>query len=313
MELKEIAKNVMIKCMAVKPEENVLILTDDVKRKIGEALYEGAKELGCEAMLMVMKERTVSGEEPPKTVAAAMKAADVVLCPTAQSVTHTNAKIEAQKAGARVATMPGISEEMFSRGAMTADYDEVLRLTTRLTEILNEAKTATVLKNGYKITLNLEGRPGIPSPGVYREKGQAGNLPSGEAYIAPLEDGSNGSMVIDGSMVGIGLLESPLLVQVKDGKLQSIQGADAEKVGFLLNNERNATLCELGIGTNYAARLTGVILEDEKAYQTVHIAFGTNIGFGGMNKADCHIDGIIKNPTLYLDDVLVLKDGTFQI
>ena len=36
MELKEIAKNVMIKCMAVKPEENVLILTDDVKRKIGE-------------------------------------------------------------------------------------------------------------------------------------------------------------------------------------------------------------------------------------------------------------------------------------
>ena len=81
----------------------------------------------------------------------------------------------------------------------------------------------------------------------------------------------------------------------------------------LLNNERNATLCELGIGTNYAARLTGVILEDEKAYQTVHIAFGTNIGFGGTNKADCHIDGIIKNPTLYLDDVLVLKDGAFQI
>lgn len=73
------------------------------------------------------------------------------------------------------------------------------------------------------------------------------------------------------------------------------------------------TLCELGIGTNYAARLTGVILEDEKAYQTVHIAFGTNIGFGGTNKADCHIDGIIKNPTLYLDDVLVLKDGAFQI
>ena len=69
----------------------------------------------------------------------------------------------------------------------------------------------------------------------------------------------------------------------------------------------------MGIGTNYAARLTGVILEDEKAYQTVHIAFGTNIGFGGTNKADCHIDGIIKNPTLYLDDMLVLKDGSFQI
>ena len=69
----------------------------------------------------------------------------------------------------------------------------------------------------------------------------------------------------------------------------------------------------VGIGTNYAARLIGVILEDEKAYHTVHIAFGTNIGFGGVNKAACHMDGIIKNPTLYLDDTLVLKDGEFQI
>ena len=313
MELKEIAKNVMIKCMAVKPEENVLILTDDVKRKIGEALYEGAKELGCEAMLMVMKERTVSGEEPPKTVAAAMKAADVVLCPTAQSVTHTNAKIEAQKAGARVATMPGISEEMFSRGAMTADYDEVLRLTTRLTEILNEAKTATVLKNGYKITLNLEGRPGIPSPGVYREKGQCGNLPSGEAYIAPLEDGVNGEFDADGSMVGIGKLDSPLHFVVKDGKLESVTGDKSEMLDILFQNDRNRTVAELGIGTNEAAILNGIILEDEKVYGTVHLAFGTNTSFGGINKADCHMDAVILKPTLYLDSLLVIRDGEFML
>lgn len=77
------------------------------------------------------------------------------------------------------------------------------------------------------------------------------------------------------------------------------QGKEAEKLEILLRNRNNATLCELGIGTNYAARLIGVILEDEKAYQTVHIAFGTNVGFGGNNQADCHMDGIIKNPTLY--------------
>ena len=120
-------------------------------------------------------------------------------------------------------------------------------------------------------------------------------------------------MAIDGSMVGIGLLEQPLEVKVKDGVLQSIQGKEAEKLEILLRNRNNATLCELGIGTNYAARLIGVILEDEKAYQTVHIAFGTNVGFGGNNQADCHMDGIIKNPTLYLDDKLVMLDGVFQI
>jgi aminopeptidase len=120
-------------------------------------------------------------------------------------------------------------------------------------------------------------------------------------------------MVIDGSMVGVGLLTSPLTVTLKDGKLQSIEGKDADKLEILLRNEHNRTLCELGIGTNYAARLIGVILEDEKAYHTVHIAFGTNDGFGGTNKADCHMDGIIKNPTLYLDDLLVMKDGEFTI
>ncbi len=313
MELKDIAKNVMIKCMAVKPEENVLILTDDARLKIGEALYEGAKELGCEAMLMVMKERAVSGEEPPKTVAAAMKAADVVLCPTTQSVTHTNAKIEAQKAGARVATMPGITEEMFSRGAMTADYDKVLALTTRLTEILTNTKTATVIKNGFRITLSLEGRSGVSSPGVYREKGQCGNLPSGEAYIAPLEDGVNGEFDVDGSMVGIGKLDSPLHFTVKDGKIESITGEKSEMLEILLRNDRNRTVAELGIGTNEAAILNGVILEDEKVYGTVHIAFGTNTSFGGINKADCHMDGVILKPTLYLDDLLVIQDGEFML
>ena len=82
---------------------------------------------------------------------------------------------------------------------------------------------------------------------------------------------------------------------------------------MLLKNERNATLGELGIGTNEKAILNGIILEDEKVYGTVHIAFGTNTSFGGTNKADCHMDGIILKPTLYLDDVLVIDKGTFVL
>ena len=198
-------------------------------------------------------------------------------------------------------------------GTMTADYSSVMALTEQVTDLLTNANTARIEKDGHVLTLDLRGRRGVSSPGVYREKGQAGNLPSGESYIAPIETGANGTMVIDGSMVGIGLLEQPLEVKVKDGVLQSIQGKEAEKLEILLRNKNNATLCELGIGTNYAARLIGVILEDEKAYQTVHIAFGTNVGFGGNNQADCHMDGIIKNPTLYLDDKLVMLDGVFQI
>lgn len=132
MELAEIGKNILTNCMNVKPGENVLIVTDDEKYAIGQTLYQAAKLLKAEAMLMTMTAREVSGQEPPAVVAAAMKAADVVICPMKTSITHTRAKIKAAKAGARIATMPGITEEMFAKGAMTADYSRVMALTEQV-------------------------------------------------------------------------------------------------------------------------------------------------------------------------------------
>ncbi|MEG1050176.1 MAG: aminopeptidase, partial [Oscillospiraceae bacterium] len=149
--------------------------------------------------------------------------------------------------------------------------------------------------------------------GVYREKGTSGNIPSGEAYIAPLEDGADGEMMIDGSMVGIGKLESPIFVKLAKGKLTEIRGEGSEKLDILLKNQNNSTIAELGIGTNEKAILCGIILEDEKVYGTVHIAFGTNTSFGGTNKADCHMDGIILKPNLYLDDKAIILKGEFVV
>ena len=128
--------------------------------------------------------------------------------------------------------------------------------------------------------LALTGRDGVASPGVYREPGASGNFPSGEAYIAPLEDGANGTAVIDGSMVGIGTLTEPMTVTIENGRLTRIEGADAqgpyaERLSVLFEQPENGTIAELGIGTNEAAKLCGIILEDEKLYGTVHIAFGT--------------------------------------
>lgn len=312
-QLVKTAEGVLSSCLAVKKGEEVLIVTDDTRKEIGEAIYEAAGNLGCERLLMVMNERELSGQEPPKAVAAAMKSADVVIAPTAQSLTHTNARIEAAKAGTRVATMPGITEEMFSQGAMTADYSKVEKLTAVVTEMLSKASVAKIEKDGHVLTININGRDGVPSPGVYREPGKCGNLPSGEAYIAPLEDGSEGEMIVDGSMVGIGKLDSPLHMVISGGKLRSVTGEKSENLDVLLKNETNGTLCELGIGTNEAAVLNGIILEDEKVYGTVHIAFGTNTSFGGVNKAECHMDGIILRPTLYLDEVKVIEDGVFLV
>ena len=313
MSLKENARKILLSCLDARPEETVLVVTVDSRFPIVQALYEAANELGCESLLLTMQERNVSGEEPPKAVAEAMKWADIVICPTAKSLTHTNARIHAVKNNARVATMPGITEAMFENGAMTADYAEVERLTEKVSLLLDRATAARIEKDGCTLTMDLSGRNGVRSPGVYKKPRQSGNLPSGEAYIAPLENGSHGEMIIDGSMVGIGKLDSPLHVKIRDGKVREITGEKSELLSILLENDNNATLGELGIGTNEKAILSGIILEDEKVFGTVHIAFGTNTSFGGTNKADCHMDGIILKPTLYLDDVLVIKDGTFVI
>jgi len=68
-------------------------------------------------------------------------------------------------------------------------------------------------------------------------------------------------------------------------------------------------IAELGIGTNPRARVTGHILEDEKAIGTAHLAFGTSASFGGVNVAGVHIDGLLRKPTIDLDGTSLMRDG----
>ncbi len=314
------ARSIVETNLALQPGETLLVVTDEPTRPIGRLFYEAAEAVAAErgwiVLLMVMPEGKVNGEEPPQPVAAAMAAADVALCATQKSLTHTTARINAAAAGTRVVTMPGITMDMLRDGAACADYAEVERRTLDLTERLNAAQTARIEKEGHVLTLDLANRPGVPSPGVYRTAGACGNFPSGEAYIAPVEAGANGTMIIDGSMVGIGKLAEPMVVTLESGRLVKVEGADengpyADQLAVLFARPENGTIAELGIGTNERAILCGIILEDEKLYGTVHIAFGTNTSFGGVTKADCHYDGIILNPTLYLDDDLIIDQGEF--
>ena len=227
MDLQQRARTIIETNLALQPGETLLVVTDDPTREVGELFYEAARAMDHRALIMQMPEGSVAGEEPPAPVAAAMKAADVALCPTAKSITHTNARIKAAAAGTRVVTMPGITMDMLRDGAACADYDQVERRTRQLTERLTHAKHARIEKDGHVLELALTGRDGVASPGVYREPGASGNFPSGEAYIAPLEDGANGTAVIDGSMVGIGTLTEPMTVTIENGRLTRIEGASS--------------------------------------------------------------------------------------
>ncbi len=301
-------------CMGLKAGERALIVTDDSKLHLGHALYRQARTMGAQAVLVQMPVAKISGEEPPAAVSAAMLEADVIVCPTEESITHTNARINAVKKGARVATMPGITDDMFEEGPILADYTEVERLSRLYADLLSKASVCRIVTGGHELTLQLDGRTGVASTGVYREPGLAGNLPSGEGYIAPLEDGADGELLVDGSIVGVGLLEEPVVITIKNGAITGISGKQAAQVEQAIpNHPLSRTVGELGIGTNPMARVTGVILEDEKVYGSVHVAFGTNTSFGGITKACSHIDCVTLRPEVYLDGRLVISQGKLLI
>ena len=97
-------------------------------------------------------------------------------------------------------------------------------------------------------------------------------------------------------MSGIGLLDEPVLLTIKKGRLVAANGEKGEQLLGLLGEGDGRFLAELGIGTNHAARIIGNILEDEKAYNTIHVAFGSNHTFGGTIKTNVHIDCVTKDP-----------------
>ncbi|MFC1726024.1 aminopeptidase [candidate division KSB1 bacterium] len=316
-DLKQAAMVALRDCMAVSDGESVLILTDVHKRRIGAAMWECAKELGAEAMILEMIPRESNGEEPPHAIAEIMKQVDVLLCPTTKSVSHTDARRAASKKGVRIATLPGITEDMMIR-TLNADYHRIAEVTIKLAEILTRAKTAHVTSpTGTDIILPIDGRAADPDTGLVHNKGDFSNLPAGEAYLAPVEDKSHGVIVIDGAMAGLGMLQdSHIRIKVEKGYAVEITGGkEAEELNKLVDQfgKPARNIAELGIGTNFKARITGNVLEDEKAVGTVHIALGDNISMGGNVKVPSHLDGIIKNPTVEVDGKVIMKNGELTI
>lgn len=311
-ELQKAAIIALRDCMGLMPDETLLIVTDEIKREIGEALHQEGKKLCKESILVEIKSREINGQEPPAAVTEMMKQVDVVVCPTAKSLTHTDARREAVKVGTRVGTMPGITVETMIR-CLNADYEKIISLTDFVIAKLQGVKNVRVVTaKGTDVTMPIEGRNVLPSKGVLRKKGESGNLPSGEAYLAPWEDKSNGRVVIDGSMAGIGMLDEPIVIEVVNGYAEKITGgAQAKQLEETFNKvgRDSRAVAEFGVGTNYKAILTGQILEDEKVYGTIHIAFGNNITMGGRIAVSSHLDGLIKEPDVYFDDVLVMSKG----
>jgi leucyl aminopeptidase (aminopeptidase T) len=199
---------------------------------------------------------------------------------------------------------------------MTGDLEEIRRRGWAIVTALNRGSQVRITcSNGSDLRIGLEGRQGIVDAGELGNRGAFGNLPCGEGFIAPLEGTTEGTLVIDGSIAEIGLLESPVSLTVREGHLVEASGEDGARLMELLtvHGKDGTNVAELGIGTNEEAILTGNILEDEKILGTCHVAFGASAAIGGTVQVPVHLDCVVLEPTVEIDGETIVSGGDLLV
>jgi leucyl aminopeptidase (aminopeptidase T) len=303
---------VIRECLGLEPSEEVLVICNPVTEELGELLRINAQGEGGDATLAVISERDSHAAEPPETVAAAMLVADIVLAPTIQSISHTEARKAATDAGARVASMPGVTGEMLAR-VMSADLRLLRKRGGELARVLGAGGDARITcARGSNLRIGLEDRTAIVDAGQLNKRGAFGNIPCGEAFIAPVEGTGEGTLIVDGSIAGVGKVAEPVRLDVEAGNLTAASGPEGALLTNMLEAEggpEGTNLAELGIGTNEAAMLTGNVLEDEKILGTAHVAFGASKAIGGTVQTEVHLDCVLLEPTVEVDGETIVEAG----
>lgn len=310
------ARNIYVKCFGLKRDERVLVATDAHKFDAEAAVFfEGVKPYTKNLALWLVTGMQTNGQEPPEVLAAAMKNANVVIFVNTYSLSHTKARIAACQNGTRIASLPGITLDVMTR-TLDIDYSALSILSSQLADILTKGTTVRVTsRTGTDISFSIAKRKGIADTGNLTQPGSFGNLPAGEAFLAPQEGTAEGIIVIDGAFANIAL-DAPIRIQVKEGKIIAIEGKNAArklKRQLATLPPQASWVCEFGIGTNPKTQLSPLILEAEKVYGSCHIAFGRNITFGGSIDVPYHSDGLIRKPMIRVDNRMILKDGKFLV
>ena len=299
--------------LAVKKEEKVLILTDEGKRDIAKIFLEYGVKYAKAGAYLEMPIPSVNGQEPQEDIAQQMLDYDVIIALTSKSLSHTKARQRCTDKGIRIASMPGITTDILER-SINIDYDALKERTNLIADALDKGSSVRITTMaGTDLSFSIVEREAHGrKSGLYTEKGFWGNLPEGEAFIAPVEGTVNGTMIIDGSIAGVGKVKNAKIV-IKGGFAVSVDNKQLNDAIESVNDHNARNIAEFGIGTNEKARVTGIVLEDEKVFGTCHIALGNSIGFGGTIDVPFHVDCVMRSPTILIDNRSIMKDGKLLI
>jgi leucyl aminopeptidase (aminopeptidase T) len=156
--------------------------------------------------------------------------------------------------------------------------------------------------------------------GMVENPGDLDAFPPGLFLSVPRAKSASGVAVVDGSITQVGRLTAPVTLSFDHGRLTAIDGgSEATRLSNLLASLEDENAYEFaawGIGTNPGAALLGEdpSFEGERVYGWTHVSTGSSAALpGGTVEAKIHLDGIISQPSVYLDEEAILKDGKFVV
>lgn len=316
---------VMKDCFGLKKGENVAIITDtEVSPLIALGFSTATHILDGRPVTLVMAPQVVHGVEPPKAVAAAMAAADIIVAPVSRSITHTRAKtdvLDQADSKVRYIGLSSITEDAMIHGAATADLNEVHRIGEALAKVLRKGREVRITSEfGTDATFALDNSRRVKvADGFAREPGIGKMFPDGEVNLCPIEESVEGVIVIDRWMQGIGIIQDkPIRWEFKNGRCISITGgAEAAALKRLIEDEGDENsyyIGEFAVGINPKARINGnPHREGKKIMGHVHMALGTGAALGGKLRSTLHLDGVQLHPVVYVDGQKVVENGKILV
>lgn len=305
-------------CAQVKADQQVLIVADDhgSSTKIGQQLAETCTAEGAEVVLAIMAPRKYNGQEPPKSIAAAMLECDVVFIVASGGppIVHTTAAKASREKGIRHIMANALrGEANFEQEISLADLQGIKERSDRIMKIVSASSSARVTSaSGTDLKMSLKGRKPLSLHPLSGANVIAFGS-SGEVAISPVEGTTEGVLVSDGGFLDWeSPPKEPLRLSIKKGRVLDVSGPEdyVKSTKELIYSDENASNCaaELGIGTghNSPRRSRG-------GPGTVHIAVGRNNDIGGATFSQIHNDLVIYYPTLWLDNVCLIKDGELKL
>jgi len=307
---------IFFECLKIKQGDSCLILVDKHTHQLGYLFFERAKRSKADVALLEIKPPTYRYPEPPRAIVNMMKQMSAVLSFTSHSLFHSNALKQVCHNGSRVLCMTPVTKECIARSINT-DFEFIDKKSRRIADLFSIGRrihlTTTI---GTDLVIPIARHKGLANTGIVSQPGMFCLLPSGEASITPDRHGTKGTIIIDGSIPPIGILENPIKIKVREGYAYQITGGgEVTHLRKILKGfgKESRIVAEFGIGTNPNAVLSGNSIEDEKVLGTAHIALGSSEFEGGRLRGNLHLDLIVRKPGVMIDGHPVVEEGKLVV